>query len=310
MYLQGLLSTLAVALSGRCDRHSLRLLLLFPEDDRSGFAAKELCGLPASKVYSLLVSMSKNLNLRSVIYKTLIPSEAGAVLRSLLDVVSRLSHLLAKADHVLKHLPEFLHGFQITALTGMPDFPQVLFFLCSPAPQNGQARSSSFGSFQSMMKVICKEQESFFSNSNMFVNLPRVNELLGEDKEKFNIPEDSTPFCLDLYQEILQSPNGALVWSFLKPVLHGKILYTPNTPEINNIIEKANYTFLFVDKLKALSETLLTMSSIFQNSGNGQMLSQLQEALRNKFIKNFIESQLPIDVDQLTEKLQRYGMWV
>lgn len=67
-----------------------------------------------------------------------------------------------------------------------------LFFLCSPAPQNGQARSSSFGSFQSMMKVICKEQESFFSNSNMFVNLPRVNELLGEDKEKFNIPEDSS----------------------------------------------------------------------------------------------------------------------
>lgn len=55
----------------------------------------------------------------------LIPSEAGAVLRSLLDVVSRLSHLLAKADHVLKHLPEFLHGFQITALRDMPDFPQV-----------------------------------------------------------------------------------------------------------------------------------------------------------------------------------------
>ncbi|XP_073095223.1 ATP-binding cassette sub-family A member 13 [Manis javanica] len=286
-------SAFTVALSGRCDRRSLRLLLLFPEDYRSGFATKELCGLPASKVYSLLVSMSKNLNLRSVIYKMLIPSEAGAVLRSLLDVVSRLSHLLAKADHVLKHLPEFLHGFQITALRDMPDFPQ--------------ARSSSFGSFQSMMKVICKEQESFFSNSNMFVNLPRVNELLGEDKEKFNIPEDSTPFCLNLYQEILQSPNGALVWSFLKPVLHGKILYTPNTPEINNIIKKANYTFLFVDKLKTLSETLLTMSSIFQNSGNGQMLSQLQEALRNKFIKNFIESQLPIDVDQLTEKLQRYG---
>ena len=35
------------------------------------------------------------------------------------------------------------------------------------------------------------------------------------------------PFCLNLYQEILQSPNGALVWSFLKPILHGKILYTP-----------------------------------------------------------------------------------
>lgn len=66
---QVLSSAFTVALSGRCDRRSLRLLLLFPEDYRSGFATKELCGLPASKVYSLLVSMSKNLNLRSVIYK-------------------------------------------------------------------------------------------------------------------------------------------------------------------------------------------------------------------------------------------------
>lgn len=52
----------------------------------------------------------------------------------------------------------------------------------------------------------------------------------------------TAPFCLKLYQEILQSPNGALVWSFLKPVLHGKILYTPNTPEINKVIQKVSVT--------------------------------------------------------------------
>lgn len=52
----------------------------------------------------------------------------------------------------------------------------------------------------------------------------------------------TAPFCLKLYQEILQSPNGALVWSFLKPVLHGKILYTPNTPEIHQVIQKVSPT--------------------------------------------------------------------
>lgn len=50
--------------------------------------------------------------------------------------------------------------------------------------------------------MVCQEQESFLSNSNMFLNLPRVNELLESDKEKFNIPEDSskntvTHDCLD-----------------------------------------------------------------------------------------------------------------
>uniref|UniRef100_M3Z391 ATP binding cassette subfamily A member 13 n=1 Tax=Mustela putorius furo TaxID=9669 RepID=M3Z391_MUSPF len=296
---QVLSGALTMALSGRCDADALRLLLELPEARGSRAAAEELCSLPGPHVYALIVSMSQNLNLRNVIYKTLMPSEAHDALSSLLNVVSRLNHLLAKAGHVLEYLPEFLHTYKITTLLDMPDFQQ--------APQRGLSRSSAFGSFQFVMKKVCKDQASFFSGSNSFINLPRINELLGGDKEKFNIPEDSTPFCLDLYQEILQSPNGALVWSFLKPILHGKILYTPNTPEINEVIQKANHTFRFVDKLKTLTGMLLKMSSMFQNGGSDQMLNQMQEALRNKFIRNFIESQLHIDVDKLTEKLQIYG---
>uniref|UniRef100_G3TCM3 ABC transporter domain-containing protein n=1 Tax=Loxodonta africana TaxID=9785 RepID=G3TCM3_LOXAF len=292
-------SALTAALSGRCDQDILRPLLTFHEDEASVFAMKELCALPGSEAYSLIVLMSRNLNLRSFIYKTLIPSEAKSLLISLLDVVSSISSLLAKAQRVLEYLPEFLQAFKITALLDMPALQQV--------SQKGQPRSSPFGSFQSVMKMVCKEQASFLSNSNTFIDLPRVNDLLEGDKEKFNIPEDSTPFCLKLYQEILQFPNGALVWAFLKPILHGKILYTPNTPEINKVIQKANYTFYFVDKIKTLSKTLLNMSSLFQRSGNGQMLNQFQEALRNKFIRNFVENQLHIDVDTLTEKLRTYG---
>uniref|UniRef100_H0WK14 ATP binding cassette subfamily A member 13 n=1 Tax=Otolemur garnettii TaxID=30611 RepID=H0WK14_OTOGA len=292
-------SALTIALSGRCDPEILQLLLTFPKDETSWFAVKELCGLPGSKVLPLIVLMSRNLNVRTFIYKTLIPSEANGLLRSLLDVVSSLSFVLARGQHVFEYLPEFLQAFQITAILDMPDFQLVA--------QNIQARRSVFQSFQPVLKMVCKDQASFLSNSNMFINLPRVNELLEGDKEKFNIPEDSTPFCLKLYQEILQFPNGALVWSFLKPMLHGKILYTPNTPEINKVIQKANYTFYFVDKLKTLSETLLNLFSLFQRSGNGEMFYRLQEALRNKFIRNFVESQLHIDVNKLTEKLQIYG---
>ncbi|XP_034365421.1 ATP-binding cassette sub-family A member 13 isoform X1 [Arvicanthis niloticus] len=292
-------SVLTIALSGKCDEETLHLLLMFPESEKSWFATRELCSLPGSQVFSLLVMMGQNLNLRNFIYKILIPSEANSLLKSLLDVIASLSSILARAQHALEYLPEFLHTFQITALLDMPDFQQV--------SSNGQARSSASASFQSVMKLLCKDQESFLSNSNMFVNLPRVNELLEDDKEKFNIPHDSTPFCLKLYQEILQSPNGALVWSFLKPVLHGKILYTPNSPEINEVIQKANYTFHFVDKIKILSKTFLKIFSLFQGSGNGQMFNQLQDALRNKFIRNFVESQLQIDMDKLTEDLQTYG---
>lgn len=39
---------------------------------------------------------------------------------------------------------------------------------------------------------------------------------------------------------------------------------------------QANHTFVFVDKLRTLSKTLLSIASSSQSSGHGQMLGQLQ----------------------------------
>lgn len=50
----------------------------------------------------------------------------------------------------------------------------------------------------------------------------------------------AAPFCLKLYQEILQSSNGALLWTFLKPLLHGKILYNSNISMIDLVMEKVS----------------------------------------------------------------------
>nr|KAF6468829.1 ATP binding cassette subfamily A member 13 [Molossus molossus] len=271
---QVLSSALVAALSESCGRDVLGLLLAFPEGREAQSATEELCRLPGAAVYTLLLSMTRNLDLHSLVYTALMPAEANRVLSPLLDVVSRLSRLLPRASRVLEDLPEFLDALRVTAWLDVPDVEQ---------------------------------SKTLLSSSKVFLNLPRINELLGDDREKLNIPEDSTPFCLKLYGEILQSPNGALVWSFLKPILHGKTLHMPNTPEINKVIHKANYTFVFVDKLRTLSETLLNLSSSFQSSGHGRALEQLQEVLRNKFVRHFVESKLYIDIKKLIDKLQTYG---
>uniref|UniRef100_A0A8C0MV26 ABC transporter domain-containing protein n=1 Tax=Canis lupus familiaris TaxID=9615 RepID=A0A8C0MV26_CANLF len=280
--LQVLPGALALALSGRCDADILRPLLAFPEDPTSAQAARELCGLPGPRAYALVVSLTQNLDLRRLIYKVLMPLEVRRALGALLDVVSRLSQLLPKAGHILEQLPEFLRTYKVTTLLDVPDVPDFA--------QQGRGGSTAFGSFQFVVKQVCQEPASLFSGSNSFMNLPQVTELLGGDKEKFNIPEDATPFCLNLYQEILQSPNGALVWSFLKPILHGKILYTPNTPEINKVIQKVSLGVLgWLRWLRSWDGALHW------------------EALRNKFVRSFVESQLHLDLDALSGKLQTYG---
>ncbi|KAM9165595.1 ATP-binding cassette sub-family A member 13 [Pangshura tecta] len=230
--------------------------------------------------------------------KIMIPSEVNKLLNALLEVVTSISSLLKKGQHVLENLPMFLQAFKSVDLLDISAFQQFL--------QGGKSRSSIVGSLQSLIKAVCKEESSFFSNTNMFIDMPKITELLEDDMAKYSIPEDSTPFCLQLYQEILQSPNGALVWTFLKPLLHGKILYTPNNEKFNMVIEKANHTFGFVDNLKIYSEAWLRMSGVFESSENFLMVNQLQEALQNSFIKNFIESHLNIDVGNLIGKLQEY----
>lgn len=66
---QVLAGALAVALSGRCDRDVLRLLLVLPEGQASGSAVRELCGLPGAQAFALMVSVTRNLDPRAFVYK-------------------------------------------------------------------------------------------------------------------------------------------------------------------------------------------------------------------------------------------------
>lgn len=83
-------------------------------------------------------------------FQTLMPAEAQGVLSSLLAIVSRLSHLLPRASHVLEHLPKFLHTPNITALLDLLTARQV----CVTGPQgslrtgwaSGPAACTSFAS--------------------------------------------------------------------------------------------------------------------------------------------------------------------
>ncbi|XP_069709551.1 ATP-binding cassette sub-family A member 13 [Phaenicophaeus curvirostris] len=291
-------SAFAVALTGRCDEEVLSLLLKLPENSKTSTAVGELCSLPAVDLYTMFVLIIQNLNLRHIIYKIKMPSEIGDVLNILLDVVSSISTLLNKAHHVMENLPVFLQGIHNIGVLDTSSLQQLL--------QVGQFRSSAVGSMDSVIKAMCKEESSFFSNANLFLDIPRIVGLLEDNMAKYGIPEDSTPFCLKLYQEILQSSNGALLWTFLKPLLHGKILYNSNINMIDLVIEKANFTFVFVENLKTYSEAWLRMSEVFKTSGSVLTVSRLQEALQSNFIKHFIESNLDIDMEELFKKMQVY----
>lgn len=67
----------------------LRLLLAFPQLERSALAAKELCRLPGAAAYSLLVSLGRHLDLRGFLYKVRGGDGWGTLLRVSVGARSR-----------------------------------------------------------------------------------------------------------------------------------------------------------------------------------------------------------------------------
>lgn len=51
------------------------------------------------------------------------------------------------------------------------------------------------------------------------------------------------PFCMNMYLDMVNTTGGAIAWAFLKPMLMGQILYTPDTPVTRAIMEKVCRTY-------------------------------------------------------------------
>uniref|UniRef100_A0A3B4BHQ8 ABC transporter domain-containing protein n=1 Tax=Periophthalmus magnuspinnatus TaxID=409849 RepID=A0A3B4BHQ8_9GOBI len=104
------------------------------------------------------------------------------------------------------------------------------------------------------------------------------------------------PFCTGMYLDMVNTTGGAIAWAFLKPMLMGKILYTPDTPQTRAIMTKANSTLQQLADLRHYSQDWIKSSNYIVKSSEmlTQTLPLLQNSLGNSFVKNFIEMQTVI----------------
>uniref|UniRef100_A0A8C4GN07 ATP-binding cassette, sub-family A (ABC1), member 12 n=1 Tax=Dicentrarchus labrax TaxID=13489 RepID=A0A8C4GN07_DICLA len=123
--------------------------------------------------------------------------------------------------------------------------------------------------------------------------------------ERFKIPRNATPFCMNMYLDMVNTTGGAIAWAFLKPMLMGQILYTPDTPVTKAIMEKANATLQEFANLRKYSEDWIESSKYIINSAQilSNTLPMLQNSLGNSFVKNFIEMQT--DITNMTVMLEK-----
>uniref|UniRef100_A0A665XCM0 ATP-binding cassette, sub-family A (ABC1), member 12 n=1 Tax=Echeneis naucrates TaxID=173247 RepID=A0A665XCM0_ECHNA len=100
------------------------------------------------------------------------------------------------------------------------------------------------------------------------------------------------PFCMNMYLDMVNTTGGAIAWAFLKPMLMGQILYTPDTPVTRAIMEKANITLQEFANLRKHSEDWIDSSSYILNSA--QILTQTLPMLQ--LISSFVFSKANMTV--------------
>eukprot|EP00062_Callorhinchus_milii_P012447 gi/632959600/ref/XP_007895712.1/ PREDICTED: ATP-binding cassette sub-family A member 13 [Callorhinchus milii] len=288
-----------------CNKENLALMLSFSGTVNLTSLADEVCSLTGTEAYEVIVRISEYMEVRCIIYEVVLPivmtPDVNQMMQRLLTVLSGITSLTEKFRPLLNFIPELLQTFKNLNLPTIPEFQDSL--------ERTRAQISTESTFQTFSQVICSKKSSrLFSDNMMFSELPQIKELSEEDFDKYKIPRNATPYCSQFYQDILKSPNGALVWTFMKPLLLGEIPYAPNTPEVQNIIEKANKTISMAGDLKIYSEVWLQLSDIFKHQGKSLMFSQIQDALQSSFVNSFIQTQLDIDLQQLLQDVEFYEM--
>uniref|UniRef100_A0A3Q3XHW1 P-type phospholipid transporter n=1 Tax=Mola mola TaxID=94237 RepID=A0A3Q3XHW1_MOLML len=103
----------------------------------------------------------------------------------------------------------------------------------------------------------------------------------------------STPYCNNIMRSMESSPISRMIWRALKPLLMGKILYTPDTPATQRIIHEVNKTFQEFGVLRDLGGMWDEMRpKIWNFMENSEEMDLVRTLLQNNASAAFFNAQL------------------
>jgi len=190
-----------------------------------------LCSLPREKLDAAEQVLRSNMDILK------------PILRELNSTSPFLNKELIKATETLLDSLGTL-AQELFSMNSWSDMRQEVMFLT-----NVNSSSSSTQIYQAVSRIICGHPEggglkikslNWYEDNN-------YKALFGgngtdEDADSF-YDNSTTPYCNDLMKNLESSPLSRIIWKALKPLLVGKILYTPDTPVTRQVMAEVNKTF-------------------------------------------------------------------
>ena len=119
-------------------------------------------------------------------------------------------------------------------------------------------------------------------------------------------------FCANINTILASSDIGTAILNIIYPLLYGKILYSPNTPIYNKVIQRMNSTFVTIDQFingNSSFDTIIsyadTLKSLLQSfsSINTNLISQLNTTFNNETINDLFDQNFGFLLNQTNGNL-------
>lgn len=279
----------------------------FNMDEEDVVIMKTFCSMSAEQWYSFSLLMARHLNMEKLIYRMVLSEDMQGLVGVMLQLAEVLTNMMNTFLPAINQLQSYLLSINDLNLVASNEFN---------AMARGQRSSiSSKATFVTLSRALCSKgilalfgisELPIVSESNpSTADDPQREEMI----ERFKIPRNATPFCTNMYLDMVNTTGGAIAWAFLKPMLMGQILFTPDTPVTRAIMKKANATLHEFANLRKYSQDWIESSNYIINSAQilSQTLPMLQNSLGNSFVKNFIEMQTDINVGKMKETLSNFS---
>uniref|UniRef100_A0A3B3V8X0 P-type phospholipid transporter n=1 Tax=Poecilia latipinna TaxID=48699 RepID=A0A3B3V8X0_9TELE len=107
--------------------------------------------------------------------------------------------------------------------------------------------------FGSVNMLLCGKQPNL-NFTKMTFGFPSPTQMANNTSAS-SMGNSSDAFCQSLVDTLEGTPGLRYIWSTFKPLLQGKVLYTPDTPAARLLVKEANSTFNSLAMLKELADS-------------------------------------------------------
>ncbi|XP_039671640.1 retinal-specific phospholipid-transporting ATPase ABCA4-like [Perca fluviatilis] len=169
-------------------------------------------------------------------------------------------------------------------------FPQMMSTVSSlfcGYPEGGGSRVLSFNWYED-------------NNYKVFLG---VN---GTKNHNYVYDDSASPSCNALMQTLESNPVTKIVWNSVKPLLMGKILYTPDSPAVHKILKSANTTFEELERLQNMGKAWEELGpQLWTFLDNSVQMHMIRDTLRNPTVMHFMDNSLE-DTDFTTKHILNF----